>query len=110
LVGRPIAFEETLGHHPQKAARILAVYALFIDGDLDMRRARYSAGHLKERLLISQVTANLEGHISAPDKVRTTSKLIETSSAMRSLMQINGTSLSRSPPTPVVGAAKIVTD
>jgi hypothetical protein len=29
MVGRPIAFEETLGHHPQKAARILAVYAFF---------------------------------------------------------------------------------
>jgi len=39
LVGRPIAFEETLGHHPQKTTRILAVCAFFIDGDFDMRRA-----------------------------------------------------------------------
>jgi hypothetical protein len=71
LVGRPIAFEETLGHDPQKATRMLAAYAFVVDDDFDMRRARYSAGHSEERLLISQVTANLEGHISAPNKVRT---------------------------------------
>jgi hypothetical protein len=87
----PITFEETLSHHPQKATRMLAVYAFFIDDDLDMRRAWYSAGHSEERLLISQVTANLEGHISAPVKARTTSRLIEPSSAIQSLMQINGT-------------------
>jgi hypothetical protein len=46
---------------------------------------------LQQWLLISQVAANLEGHISAPDKARTTSRLIEPSSAIRSLMQINGT-------------------
>src|SRR6516164_9666669 len=39
LVGRPIAFEKTLGHHPQKAAGMLAVYALVIDDDFYMRRA-----------------------------------------------------------------------
>jgi hypothetical protein len=66
LVGRPIAFEETLGHHPQKATPMLAVYAFVIDDDLDMCRAWYSAGHSEVRLLVSQVTANPEGHISAP--------------------------------------------
>ena len=66
MVGRPIAFEETLGHHPQKATRMLAVYAFVIDDDFDMCRARYSAGHSEVRLLVSQVTANPEGHISAP--------------------------------------------
>jgi len=91
LVGRPVAFEETLDHHPQKATRMLAVYAFVIDDNFDMRRARYSARHSEERLLISQVTANLEGHISAPDKARTTSRLIEPSSAKQSLTQINGT-------------------
>jgi hypothetical protein len=45
LVGRPIAFKQTLGHHPQKATRILAVFAFLIDGYFDMRRARYGAGH-----------------------------------------------------------------
>ena len=39
LVGRPIAFEETLGHRPQKATRMLAVYAFVIDDDFDMCRA-----------------------------------------------------------------------
>jgi hypothetical protein len=77
LVGRPIAFEETLGHHPQQATRMLADYAFVIDDDFDIGRARYSAGHSEERLLTSQVTADLEGHISAPDKARTTSRLIE---------------------------------
>jgi len=91
LVGRPIAFEETLGHHPQQAARILAVYVFFIDDDFDMRRTRYSAGHLEERLLISQVTADLEGHICAPDKARATSRLIDRTSVVESLMQINET-------------------
>ena len=91
MVGRPITFEETFGHHPQKATRILAVYAFFIDDDFDMRRACYSAGHSEERLLISQVTANLEGHISAPNKARTTTRLIEPTSVVESLMQINGT-------------------
>ena len=91
MVGRPIAFEETLGHHPQKATRMLAVYAFFIDDDFDMRRACYSAAHSEEGLLISQVTADLEGHISAPNKARTTTRLIEPTSAVKSLMQINGT-------------------
>ena len=67
MVGRPIALEQTLGHHPQNAARMLAIYAFVVDHDFDMRRAWYSPGHLEKRLLISQVTANLEGHISAPD-------------------------------------------
>jgi hypothetical protein len=40
LVGRPIAFEEPLGHHSQKSTRMLAVYALVVDDDFDMRRAR----------------------------------------------------------------------
>jgi hypothetical protein len=71
LVGRPIAFEEMLGHHPQKAARMLAVYAFVIDDDFDMCRAWCSAGHSKEGLLISQVTGDPESHISAPYKVRT---------------------------------------
>jgi hypothetical protein len=71
LVGRPIAFEETLGHHPQKATRMLAAYAFVVDDDFDMRRARYSAGHSEERLLVSQVTGDPESHISAPNKVRT---------------------------------------
>jgi hypothetical protein len=31
-----------------------------------MCRARYSTGHSEVRLLVSQVTANPEGHISAP--------------------------------------------
>lgn len=66
MVGRPIAFKETLGHHPQKATRMLAVYAFVIDDDFDMCRARYSTGHSEVRLLVSQVTANPEGHISAP--------------------------------------------
>jgi hypothetical protein len=39
LVGRPIAFEETLSHHPQKATSMLAVYALVVDDDFDMRGA-----------------------------------------------------------------------
>lgn len=91
MVGRPITFEETFGHHPQKSTRILAVYAFFIDDDFDMRRACHSAGHSEERLLISQVTANLEGHISAPNKARTTTRLIEPTSVVESLMQINGT-------------------
>jgi hypothetical protein len=58
LVRRPIAFEKTLGHHPQKATRMLAVYAFFIDHDFD---------------------------------IGTTSRLIEPSSAIQSLTQINGT-------------------
>jgi hypothetical protein len=53
LVGRPIAFEETFGHHPQKATRIPAVYAFVIDDDFDMCRARYSAGHSEVRLVVS---------------------------------------------------------
>ena len=65
MVGWPIAFEETLGHHPQKATRMLAVYAFVINDDFDMCRACYSAGHSEVRLLVSQVTANPEGHISA---------------------------------------------
>jgi hypothetical protein len=91
LVGRPIAFEQALGHHPQKAARMLAVYAFVVDDDFDMRRAWYSPGHSEERLVVSQVTANPEGHISAPDKAHTTSRLIEPSSAKQSLTQINET-------------------
>ena len=39
LLGWPIAFEETLSHHPQKTTRMLAVYALVIDDDFDMCRA-----------------------------------------------------------------------
>jgi hypothetical protein len=91
LVGRPIAFEETLGHHPQKAARILAVYAFFIDDGFDMRRAWYSAAHSEKGLLVSTVAADPEGHISAPNKARTTTRLIEPTSVVESLMQINGT-------------------
>ena len=90
LVRRPIAFEEPLSHHPQKSTRMLAVYALVVDDDFDMRRTRYSTGHTKERLFVAQVAANREGHRSGPDKTRTTSRLIEPSLAVRSLMQING--------------------
>ena len=90
MVGRPIAFEETLGHHPQKAARILAVYAFFIDDGFDMRRAWYSAAYSEEGLLVSKVAADPEGHISAPNKARTTTRLIEPTSVVESLMQING--------------------
>jgi hypothetical protein len=39
LVGRPIAFEETLSHHSQKSTRMFAVYALVVDDDFDMRHA-----------------------------------------------------------------------
>jgi hypothetical protein len=45
---------------------------------------------LQQWLLISQVAANLEGHISAPDKARTATRLIEPTSVVESLMQING--------------------
>ena len=90
MVGRPIAFEETLGHHPQKAARILAVYAFFIDDGFDMRRAWYSAAHSEKGLLVSKVAADPEGHISAPNKAHTTTRLIEPTSVVESLMQING--------------------
>jgi hypothetical protein len=38
LVGRPIAFEETLGHHPQQASRMPAVYAFVIDDYFDIGR------------------------------------------------------------------------
>ena len=69
MVGRPIAFEEPLSHHPQKSTRMLAIYALVVDDDFDMRRARDSTGHSEERLLIAQVTANREGHSSGPDKL-----------------------------------------
>jgi hypothetical protein len=82
LVGRPIAFEETLGHHPQKAARILAVYAFFIDDGFDMRRAWYSAAHSEKGLLVSKVAADPEGHISAPNKACTTTRLIEPTSVV----------------------------
>jgi hypothetical protein len=34
------------------------VYAFVIDDDFDIGRARYSAGHSEERLLISQVTGS----------------------------------------------------
>jgi hypothetical protein len=91
LVGRPIAFEETRGHHPQKATRMLAVYAFVIDNDFDMCRAWYSAAHSEEGLLVSQVAGDPEGHISAPDKARTTTRLIEPASVVESLMQINET-------------------
>jgi hypothetical protein len=82
LVGRPIAFEEALGHFPQKSTRMLAVYALVVDDDFDMRPTWYSAGYSEQRLPIAQVTANHEG--SGPDKTRTTSRLIEPSLALRS--------------------------
>jgi hypothetical protein len=39
LVGRPIAFKETLGHHPQQATRMPAVYAFVIDDYFDIGRA-----------------------------------------------------------------------
>jgi hypothetical protein len=90
LVGRPIAFEETLGHHPQQATRTLAVYAFVIDDDFDMRRAWHSAAHSEEGLLLSKVAADPEGHISAPNKARTETRLIEPTSLVESLMQING--------------------
>jgi hypothetical protein len=91
LVGRPIAFEETLGHHPQKATRMLAVYGLVIDDDFDMCRARYSTAHSEEGLLVSQVARDPESHICAPNKARTTTRFIEPTSAVESLMQINQT-------------------
>jgi hypothetical protein len=53
LIGRPIAFEETFGHHLQKATRMLGIDAFVIDDDFDMCRARYSAGHSEVRLLVS---------------------------------------------------------
>jgi len=91
LIGRPIAFEETLGHHAQKATRMLAVYALVIDDDFDMCRARYSTAHSEEGLLVSHVARDPESHISAPNKARTTTRFIEPTSAVESLMQINQT-------------------
>jgi hypothetical protein len=39
LAGRPIAFAETLGRHPQQATRMLAVYAFVIDDYFDIGRA-----------------------------------------------------------------------
>ena len=69
---------------------MLAVYAFVIDDDFDMCRAWYSAGHSEERLLVSQVAADPEGHISVPNKARTATRLIEPTSVVESLMQING--------------------
>ena len=83
MVGRPTAFEETLGHHPQQATRTLAVYAFFIDDDFDMRRARYSTAHSEEGLLVSQVARDPESHLSASNKARTTTRFIEPTSAGR---------------------------
>jgi hypothetical protein len=57
LVGRPVAFEETLDHHPQKDS--YARWLCFvIDDDFDMCRAWYSAGHSEERLLVSEVAGD----------------------------------------------------
>jgi hypothetical protein len=68
LVGRPIAFEETLGHRPQKATRMLAVYAFVVNDEFDVCCAWYSAAHSEEGLLVSQVTTDAEGHISTPNE------------------------------------------
>jgi hypothetical protein len=90
LVRRPIAFEETLGHHPQKATRMLAVYAFFIDDGFDMRRARYGAAHSEEGLLVSQVAGDSEGHVSALQiNLAPQRGCIEPTSMVESLMQIN---------------------
>jgi hypothetical protein len=61
-----------------------------IDDGFDMRRARYSAAYSEEGLLVSKVAADPEGHIFAPNKARTTTRLIEPTSVVESLMQING--------------------
>jgi hypothetical protein len=69
LVRRPITFEETLGHHPQKATRMLSVYAFVIDDDFDVCHAWCSAAHSEVRLFVSQVTRDPEGHIPYPIKL-----------------------------------------
>ncbi len=90
MVGRPIAFEETLGHHPQKAACILAVYAFFIDDGFDMRRAWYSAAYSEEGLLVSKVPLILKAISPHPIRLAPQRGSLSPPRWLKSLMQING--------------------
>jgi hypothetical protein len=89
LVGRPIAFEETLGRHPQKATCMLAVYAFVIDDDFHMCHAWHSASHSEVRLLVPRSPLIRKAISPHPANARAKSRLIQPTSVIKSLTQIN---------------------
>jgi len=65
-IGRPIAFEQPLGHATQQAAGREPVDSPIIDDDLDIRGARLRRAKPEEWFVVAEIGADAECHAVPP--------------------------------------------